>query len=143
MRRMIMRVCTGVTATALLGLMSYAPAQAAPRHAKHELELQVGCDNQQTYAAVTHGNGRFTPLHDLSSASVLVPVAVSKARVTVLDENLHVLDQRIDPAISKPGLLKHHQNSLVTCNVVGFQPRADRTTMTVLETMVVLVTHQD
>jgi hypothetical protein len=143
MRRMITRVFTGVAATALLGVMSYAPAHADPHHAKHGLSLQVGCDNQQTYAAVTHGKGRFTPLHDLSGTAVLVPVAVSEAQVTVLDENLDVLDQRTDPAVSKPGLMKHHQKSLVACNVVGFQPHDDGTTTTVLESMLVRVTHQD
>jgi hypothetical protein len=143
MRRMIMRVFTGVTASALLGLMSYVPAHADPGHAKHGLALQVGCDNQQTYAAVTNGKGRFTPLHDLSSTAVLVPVAVSEAQVTVLDENLNVLDQRIAPAVAKPGQIKHHKKSLVTCNVVVFQPHADGTTMTVLESMVVRVTYSD
>jgi hypothetical protein len=142
MRRMMMRVFTGVTAAAVLGLTIGAPAHAAPRHAKHVLQLQIGCDNDQTYAAVTNGKGRFAPAHDVSSNTVLVPVAVSEALVTLLDENLDVVDQSKLPAAAKRGVAKHHKKSVATCDIVGFAPRPDGSTLTVQESMVVVIHHR-
>lgn len=142
MRRMMMRVFTGVTAAAVVGLTAWAPAHADPRHAKHALQLQIGCDNGHVYAAVTNGNGRLAPAHDVSSNIVLVPTAVSEGLVTVLDEDLNVLDQWTAPAAAKPGDVAHHKKSLTTCDVVGFDPRPDGTTKTVQETMTVFVAHE-
>lgn len=142
MSRVFLRVLTGVTAAAVVGLTFWAPAHADPRHAKHVLQLQIGCDNNRAYAAVTNGKGRLVPAHDLTSTTVLVPVAVSDALVTVLDEDLNVLDQWTLPAAAKPGVMKHHRKALTTCAVVGFDPRSDGSTMTVLETMTVYVTHE-
>jgi hypothetical protein len=143
MGRMMMRVCTGVTAAAVLGLTALAPAHADPGHAKHALQLQIGCDNGHAYAAVTNGNGRFTPAHDVASTKVLVPVAVSEALVTVLDADLNVLDQWTNPAAAKRGVMRHHKKALTTCDVIGFEPRPDGTTMTVQESMVAFVSHHD
>jgi hypothetical protein len=142
MRRRIMRVFAGVTAAAVLALTSGAPAHADPRHAKHVLRLQIGCDNGHAYAAVANGKGRFVPVHDVESSTVLVPVAVSKALVTVLDEDLNVLDQWTIHAAAKHRESKHHKRSLTTCDVIGFDPRPDGTTVTVQEVMRVYVTHQ-
>ena len=141
MRRMLMRVFTGVVAAAVVGLTAWAPAHADPRHAKHVLRLQIGCDNGRAYAAVTNGNGRLTPAHDVTSTTVLVPVAVSEALVTLLDADLEVVDQRTAPAAAKPGLMVHRKRSLITCDVIGFDPRPDGTTLTVQESMVVFVSH--
>jgi hypothetical protein len=142
MRRMIMRVFTGMTAAAVVGLTFWAPAHADPRHAKRVLQLQIGCDNDQAFAAVTNGKGRFAPAHDVSSTTVLVPVAVSEGLVTVLDQDLNVLDQWTTPAAAKNGVVKHHKKSLTRCDVVGFDPRPDGTTLTVQESMIVFVTHR-
>ena len=141
MRRMMMRVFTGMTAAAVLGLTFWAPAHADPRHAKRVLQLQIGCDNDQAFAAVTNGKGRFAPAHDVSSTTVLVPVAVSEGLVTVLDQDLNVLDQWTTPAAAKNGVVKHHKKSLTRCDVVGFDPRPDGTTLTVQESMIVFATH--
>ena len=141
MRRRMMRVFTGVVAASVIGLIAWAPAQADPGHAKHALSLQIGCDNGHAYAAVTNGKGHFPPAHDVSSTAVLVPVAISEGLVTVLDKNLDVVDQWTTPAASKPGILKHHKKSLTTCDVIGFQPRPDGTTLTVQESMLAFVSH--
>jgi hypothetical protein len=141
MGRMIMRVFTGVTAAAVVGLTCWAPAHADPRHAKHALQLQIACDNGHAYAAVRNGKGRLAAVHDVSSTAVLVPAAVSEALVTVLDKDLTVLDQWTEPGAVKPGVAKHHKKSLTTCDVVGFDPRSDGTTLTVLETMTVFISH--
>jgi hypothetical protein len=143
MGRMMRRVFTGVVAAAVVGLTAWAPAHADPGHAKQALSLQIGCDNGHAYAAVTNGKGRFTPAHDVSSTAVLVPVAVSEGLVTVLDENLNVLDQWTTPAAAKPGVMKHHKKALTTCDVIGFQPRSDGTTLTVQKSMVAFVSHAD
>ncbi len=142
MGRMMMRVFTGMTAAAVVGLTFWAPAHADPRHAKRVLQLQIGCDNDQAFAAVTNGKGRFAPAHDVSSTTVLVPVAVSEGLVTVLDQDLNVLDQWTTPAAAKNGVVKHHKKSLTRCDVVGFDPRPDGTTLTVQESMIVFVTHR-
>lgn len=142
MGRMMMRVFTGMTAAAVVGLTFWAPAHADPRHAKRVLQLQIGCDNDQAFAAVTNGKGQFAPAHDVSSTTVLVPVAVSEGLVTVLDQDLNVLDQWTTPAAAKNGVVKHHKKSLTRCDVVGFDPRPDGTTLTVQESMIVFVTHR-
>jgi hypothetical protein len=139
MRRM-MRGIAGATAAAILVLMAGTPAHADPSHAKHGLGLQIGCDNGHAYAAVTNGKGRFVPAHDVSSHKVLVPVAFSKALVTVLDSNLNVVDQWTTPAAAKKGEIRHHRKALVTCDVVGFAQRADGNTITVQESMAAYIT---
>jgi hypothetical protein len=139
--RRIMRIFMGVTAAAVVIVTAGTPAHADPGHSKHALLLQIGCDNEQAYAAVTNGKHRLAAIHDVTDTAVLVPVSVSRALVTVLDQDLNVLDQWTDPSAAKPSKGKHHQKALLTCNVIGFQPRPDGTTMTVQEKMTLFVTH--
>jgi hypothetical protein len=127
------------TVSAVLGLTAWTPAHADPGHARNAVGLQIGCDNGRAYAGVMNGHGRFSAIHDLSSRRVLVPVAVGKALVTVLDADLKVLSQWTTPRNVKQQLLEHHKKSLVTCDVIGFDPRADGTTVTVLGTMIAKV----
>ena len=142
MRRM-MRGMAGAIAVAVLGLTAWTPAHADPAHGRHALGLQVGCDNDQAYAAVLNGKGRFSAIHDLSSTSVLVPVAVSKQLVTVLDADLNVVDQWTTPARAKKGVLNHaKKKSLTRCEVIGFDPRSDGTTITVQGSMLATITPQ-
>jgi hypothetical protein len=131
MRRSFLPVVTGVTAAAIIGLSGTAPAHADPAHGKHALGLQIGCDDDHAYAAVMNGKGTFSAIHDLSSTSVLVPVAVGQELVTVLDPDLNVRDQWKTPAHIKKALLRHHTKSLVTCDVFGFDPQPNGDTITV------------
>ena len=138
MRRMLTGMA-GATAAAALGLTVGTPAHADPGHAQHALGLQIGCDNGEAYAGVMNGKGRLSAIHDLSSTKVLVPVAVGEALVTVLDADLNVVDQWTTRRTVKKHLLRHRKKALVTCDVIGFDPRADGTTVTVQGSMIAKV----
>jgi len=140
MRRSFWHVVTGVTAATIIGLSGATPAHADPGHGKHELGLQIGCDNDQAYAAVMNGKGTFSAIHDLSSNAVLVPVAVGQQLVTVLDSDLNVRDQWKTHAHIKKAQLRHHQKSLVTCDVIGFNPLPNGDTITVQGSIIARVT---
>lgn len=114
-----LRVMTGAAAVALMGLGAAAPAQADPIHARDSLFIQVFCDNGQTYGAVTNGNGAWTPAHDLSSTTMLIPVAFGEQTFTVTDPDGNVVDQETSPPTAKTGAATHNKNATLSCDFAG------------------------
>lgn len=130
-----LRVIGGAAAAAVLGLSTWAPAQADPVHAKQALPLQISCDNGQTYSAIANGNGNFSPAHDLNSTAMLIPVAFGEQTITVTAPDGTVLDQETVPATMKKGASAHNKNATVNCDFAGGATAPDGTMFTVSGTV--------
>jgi hypothetical protein len=135
-----LRVLTGAGAAAVLGLSVWAPAQADPIHASNALPIQITCDNQQTYDAVSNGNGNWTPAHDLNSTATLIPVAFGEQTVSVYDPDGNPVDQEILPAGAKTGASAHNKNATRNCSFEGSATAPDGTTFMVAGTVTGFVT---
>ena len=134
------RIALGAAAAAVLGLAMIAPAQADPAHAKNALPLQISCDNGQSYVAVANGSGAWTPAHDLSSSSILVPVSFGTQTVTIRDPEGNIVDQETVPPSAKPGASAHNKHATTNCEFVGTATAPDGSTFTVDGTVVGFVT---
>src|SRR5690242_14990636 len=64
----------------------------------------ISCDNGRTYEATTSkGNGEFTPAHDSSSTTVLVPTSFHGFSYTITDAQGNVLDSGTDDTATVKG----------------------------------------
>jgi hypothetical protein len=134
------RVTLAAAGAAVLGLATIAPVQADPSRAKNALPLQVFCDNGQSYDAVANGNGAWTPAHDLSSSSILVPVSFGTVTVTIRDPEGNIVDRETDPPSAKPGASAHNRHATTNCEFVGTATAPDGSTFTIDGTVVGFVT---
>ena len=100
---------TGVAiATSLVG------ASAASADPKGET-FPVVCDNGVTYEVTINGNGEFTPAHDSTSNSILVPTAFGELHGTITDANGNVIDEFVDPAAFKGRSDKQTRATTTAC----------------------------
>jgi hypothetical protein len=96
-----------VALTAGLGLSAalVAGASAAPTNAKNASPISISCDNNQSFSAVVNGgNGShqlFSPAHDISSTSVLVPSAFGVGTNALTNSSNQVVDTQTTPAVTK------------------------------------------
>lgn len=74
-----------------------APASADPK--THPIEIV--CDNGVTYWAADSGRGQFTPAHDVSSNTVLVPTSFGEFHGVITDSSGAVVEEFTDPAVAK------------------------------------------
>jgi hypothetical protein len=135
-----LRVALGAAAAAVLGLATWAPAQADPVHAKNALPLQVWCDNGQSYVAVANGNGNWTPAHDLSSNAILVPVSFGEQTITITDPSGTIVDQETIPPSAKPGASMHNKNATTSCQFAASVTAPDGSTFSIMGSVVGFVT---
>src|SRR5262245_60217408 len=68
------RLLVGISLMALAAAFA-SPVGADPSNAANSTSIEVVC-GAETITAVSNGNGIFAPLHDLSSSSVFIPVAL-------------------------------------------------------------------
>ncbi|HEY3530605.1 MAG TPA: hypothetical protein VGK78_15775 [Nocardioides sp.] len=135
-----LKVLTGAAAATILGLSTWAPAQADPAGARDSLQLQVTCDNGQTYDVVTNGNGAWTPAHDLNSTAVLIPVAFGEQTFSVYDPDGNLIDQETVPASAKTGASAHNGHATVNCSFAGSTTAPDGSTFMISGTVTGFVT---
>ncbi len=87
-----------VTGLAIAGSLGGAGAAAADPPGE---VVTVVCDNGSTYMVALNGNGDFTPAHDVASTTTLVPTAFGEFHGTVTDSDGNVIDEFVDPAMTK------------------------------------------
>jgi hypothetical protein len=69
-RRLLVGISLLVFAAALA-----SPVEADPSNAVNATSTEIACGGE-TITTVSNGNGIFAPLHDLSSSSVFIPIAL-------------------------------------------------------------------
>lgn len=114
-------LATALVAPLVAGTALAAPAGADPLHAKDSLQLQVSCANGRTYLVVSNGNGNWTPAHDLSSTSTLIPLAFGEQTFTVTDPSGTVVDQETQPPSAKGASADASRSTQTTCTFSGSQ----------------------
>ena len=77
--------------------------------------FDVVCDNGHTYPVTTNGNGEFTPAHDTSSTSVLVPTSFHGFSFTITDADGHVVDSFTDDSVESKGRSEKPRRTMTTC----------------------------
>ena len=77
--------------------------------------FDVLCDDGRTYPVATNGNGEFTPAHDTSSTTVLVPTSFQGFSFTVTDSEGNVVDEEVDDSVAAKGRSGKARATSVTC----------------------------
>jgi hypothetical protein len=103
-------VVAGLVIAASLG--SAVSASADPHRGD---VVPVVCDNGVTYEVAVNGNGAFTPAHDLASTTILVPTAFGEFRGTVTDSDGNVIDEFVDPPMTKGSSGNHARATTTSC----------------------------
>lgn len=91
------RILLAATVALPLAALSALPASAAPAQA---LPVTVQCGGA-TYQTWANGNGQFTPVHDLGSTSMLIPLAFGASTFTVTDPGGVVVDSGTEEGAAK------------------------------------------
>lgn len=73
------------------------PASADPKG--HS--IQIVCDNGTTYWAIGSGHSQFAPVHDVDSASLLVPTSFGEFHGVITDSTGAVVEEFTDPPVAK------------------------------------------
>jgi hypothetical protein len=101
--------------TATLGLAT-ALCLAAPASADPKGDLfPVVCENGVTYMVTANGNGAWTPAHDSTSNSILIPTSFTAFHGVVTDSTGTVLDTVDDPPSAKGMSGKHSRSTTTSC----------------------------
>lgn len=109
-----MRLTTPLLVVTLAAATVPLAAVSATADPKGET-LDVTCDNGRTYTVTTNGNGEFTPAHDTSSTTVLVPTSFSGFSYTVTDADGNVVDSGSEDGVTYKGRSQRARGTSVTC----------------------------
>jgi hypothetical protein len=121
----------GLTAITVLAVGATAGvANADPVHAGLPVQITCGGD---TFSAVTEGHGHWTPAHNLTNTSVLIPVAFGE---TKFYENGALVST--DPAVEKRAATTN-KNATTTCTYTASSTEGD-TTFTVVGSATAIIT---
>jgi hypothetical protein len=114
MRTITRRLASALAITTLSAGLAGGTAVAAPVNAPNALTVTLNCGDAGTFDVVVNGNGVWTPGHLLDGNGVVIPVAFGESTFTVTDAEGNVIDEGVEPAISK-GKAKARGRERITC----------------------------
>ena len=106
---------TRLAPAAVLALVA-VPLGAATAHADPNGDVfDLVCDNGRTYPIVTSGSGEFTPAHDTSSTTILVPTSFHGFSFVVTDADGNVVEEETDDSEVVKGSSQKQRATTTTC----------------------------
>ena len=116
---------THLAATTALALASLPLGAGAAAADPGGDTFDVVCDNGMTYPVSVNGNGEWTPAHDTSSTSVLVPTSFHSNSFTVTDADGNVIDSGTDDSVETKGSSQRTRATSTTCTYTGVETFED------------------
>ncbi|HYU83655.1 MAG TPA: hypothetical protein VEK80_02525 [Kribbellaceae bacterium] len=111
MFRLIGRTGTVLALGVASALTLAGTASADPLGSPRSFQIELVCDNGQTYQIVLNGNGEFAVGHDLASNSIVIPTAFGPFHGVLTDDEGNVVDEFTDPAVAKGSSTKQRATS--------------------------------
>jgi len=130
MRTMLHRLASVLAIALLAGAIAAVPAGADPVNAKNAQLVTVECGDAGTFETVTKGNGDWTPVHDLNSNAVLIPVSFGTTTFTVKDAEGNVVFEETEAARTR-GHAKRNGRALIDCTYTLSFPVEEGNTATI------------